>query len=387
MKIASELHNNAKRILYIQYTNPAGYPPLEHSSRILANAGWEVLFLGTGSLGADALRFPSHERITVRQLSFCSAGWRQKLHYAWFALWVLAWTLRWRPQWIYASDPLSCPVALFLSYFPGFRIIYHEHDSPNSVDSKFMQFVLWARRHLARRAQPCVLPNEQRAKIFKETTGGNRVITVWNCPGRDEVGPRKGPNTDAKLRLYYHGNIGPSYLPPSVLKAMTMLPSEVYLRVIGYETISTRGYKNYLKEEAERLGIRNRVKFLGPMPRYQLLKQSSICDVGLAFIPRNDRNLNNLCMTGASNKPFDYLAYGLALLVSDLPDWRKMYVEPGYGLACDPADPESIATALRWFLEHPAEMREMGERGRRRIVEEWNYETQFAPVLNHLCHL
>lgn len=37
------------RILYIQYTNPAGYPPLEHSSRILAQADWEVLFLGTGA--------------------------------------------------------------------------------------------------------------------------------------------------------------------------------------------------------------------------------------------------------------------------------------------------------------------------------------------------
>jgi MFS family permease len=33
------------RVLYIQYTNPAGYPPLQHSSRILASAGWQVLFL------------------------------------------------------------------------------------------------------------------------------------------------------------------------------------------------------------------------------------------------------------------------------------------------------------------------------------------------------
>ena len=25
-----------RKILYLQYTNPAGYPPLEHSSQILA---------------------------------------------------------------------------------------------------------------------------------------------------------------------------------------------------------------------------------------------------------------------------------------------------------------------------------------------------------------
>jgi hypothetical protein len=34
------------KILYLQYTNPAAYPPLEHNSRILANEGWQVLFLG-----------------------------------------------------------------------------------------------------------------------------------------------------------------------------------------------------------------------------------------------------------------------------------------------------------------------------------------------------
>ena len=61
------------RILYVQYTNPAGYPPLEHSSRMLADAGWEVLFLGTGALGAGALRFPQHLNIEVRQMPVCRA--------------------------------------------------------------------------------------------------------------------------------------------------------------------------------------------------------------------------------------------------------------------------------------------------------------------------
>jgi hypothetical protein len=31
-----------KRVLYLQYTNPAGYPPLEHSSGILADSGWDA---------------------------------------------------------------------------------------------------------------------------------------------------------------------------------------------------------------------------------------------------------------------------------------------------------------------------------------------------------
>src|SRR5437762_714731 len=100
------------RIVYIQYTNPAAYPPLEHSSRILANDGWKVLFLGTGAFGAGPLRFPPHSNVTVRQLPFCQPGLRQKIHYIIYCLWVLTWVVVWRPQWVYASDLLSCPIAL-----------------------------------------------------------------------------------------------------------------------------------------------------------------------------------------------------------------------------------------------------------------------------------
>jgi glycosyltransferase involved in cell wall biosynthesis len=379
-----------RRAIYLQYTNPAAYPPLEHSSRLLAREGWQVLFLGTVADGA-ALHFPSHCNIVLRLLRLCPAGWRQKLHYAWFALWVFAWVVRWRPTWVYASDPLSCPIALVLSYLPGLRMVYHEHDSPNTSNahetcqvSKFLRFVLWARRRLAQRTQLCILPNEHRAERFAVELGNEcTAFCVWNTPSLDEVKPSRQPRA-TQLIVYYHGNIGPSYLPCTVFKALAMLPSEVSLRVVGYETISTQRYVQHLRDEARRLGIEGRIEFMDAIPRYQLFEQCYQCDIGLAFIPLNDSDINNLAMAGASNKPFDYLACGLPLLVSDLSDWREMYVTPGYGLACNPEDPESIAAALHWFLEHPAEMRAMGEWGRQRILAEWNYERQFAPVLERL---
>ena len=89
-------------------------------------------------------------------------------------------------------------------------------------------------------------------------------------------------------------------------------------------------------------------------------------------------------MTGASNKAFDYMAAGLALLVSDLPDWRHMFVTPGYALACDPTSTPSIASALRWFIDHPDALRQMAVDARAKIAAEWNYETEFAPVLADL---
>jgi glycosyltransferase involved in cell wall biosynthesis len=75
------------------------------------------------------------------------------------------------------------------------------------------------------------------------------------------------------------------------------------------------------------------------------------------------------------------MASGLALLVSDLPRWRTTFVENGYGLACDSDDPKSIADTLRWFDEHRDSMARMGERGQHRVLDDWNYEVQFAPLM------
>ena len=375
------------RVLYIQYTNPAIYPPLEHSSRILAEDEWEILFLGTGAQGtADALCFPPHPNITVRQMPFCPAGWRQKLHYVQFGLWVIIWSLCWRSQWVYASDFLACPIAMLLSFLPGVRVIYHEHDSPaTAVDSLFLRLCMLARKCLAHRADMCILPNQERAECFVSDMGNsNKVFCVWNCPAQEEVSPPRPPYNDDNLWILYHGSIVPARIPLTVLSALATLPKIFKLRVIGYETIGHSGYVQQLQEMAFQLGIGERVELITAVPRNELLGWCKTCDIGLAFMPGNSNDINLKHMMGASNKAFDYLACGLALLVSDLPDWKQMYVEPGYGLACHPDAPASIAAALRWYLDHPAEMREMGDRGRQRILTEWNYETQFQPVKHYM---
>jgi glycosyltransferase involved in cell wall biosynthesis len=382
------------KILYVQYTNPGGYPPLEHSSRILANDGWQVLFFGTGARGADALAFPRHPNIEVRRWKFCSPGIRQKLHYIAFGLWCLWTALTWRPKWIYASDPLSCPIALLLKLF-GFRVLYHEHDSPSAVVGgpssvvrrqwSFDSVLLRCRTALARRAEFCVLPNQRRIQAFREQTGRvAETLCVWNCPSRAEaiVVPK---NPTDKFIVFYHGSIVPSRLPLTVIEALAQLPSEVELHVAGYETVGAAGYIAELERAAARLGISSRVKYLGALSRGDLLPRTREAHVGLALMPVCSDDINMTAMTGASNKPFEYLACGLALLVSDLPEWHKLFVESGYGRACDPGNASDVASALNAFLQDSAATAKMGRDGCERIAREWNYETQFRDVQKSLA--
>ena len=75
----------------------------------------------------------------------------------------------------------------------------------------------------------------------------------------------------------------------------------------------------------------------------------------------------------------------MPLLVSTLPAWEDLYVRMGFGRPCNPDSVESISAALEWFYDHPEDTRAMGERGRRKVLAEWNYEAQFKPVMEGLA--
>ena len=63
----------SRRILYIQFTDPAAYPPIEHSSGLFAERGWEVFMVGMDSAGALNLKLPVHPRMQVKNLGSSKA--------------------------------------------------------------------------------------------------------------------------------------------------------------------------------------------------------------------------------------------------------------------------------------------------------------------------
>jgi glycosyltransferase involved in cell wall biosynthesis len=286
---------------------------------------------------------------------------------------------------IYASDPLSALPALLAENLTGATIVYHEHDSPGP--GALRPSVARWRAAVARRARLVIAPNGERGRLMQGQLGfaADRLHTVWNLPRRAELPTLPCKAGGSELALYYHGSISPDRLPEAIVEAVRRLDGRVRLRIVGYETPAARGYVTRLIQLGRRPDGVSLVEFGGHASRDALLSQSSRADVGLALMPLDPDDVNLRHMTGASNKAFDYMASGLALLVSDLQDWRSMYVAPGFARACDPHDPESVAAALQWFVDHEPERLEMARRGRAKIEADWNYDTAFAPILAALA--
>ena len=113
------------------------------------------------------------------------------------------------------------------------------------------------RGKLARKADLCILPQQQRLERFIAETGRQKpTFCVWNCPALDEVArPREG-HQNHPVRFYYHGSLNSERLPPMIIDALQRASPTAVLWIAGYETVGSQGYMRELLRRAESLGVR-----------------------------------------------------------------------------------------------------------------------------------
>lgn len=92
-------------------------------------------------------------------------------------------------------------------------------------------------------------------------------------------------------------------------------------------------------------------------------------------------------ITEASSGIFDYMAVGVPVMVSDLPDRTETFVRPGRAFAADREDVESLKPAIRSLVDALETAVSIGLRNHEKTLSVWNYENyekQFTSMLEAL---
>jgi glycosyltransferase involved in cell wall biosynthesis len=191
---------------------------------------------------------------------------------------------------------------------------------------------------------------------------------VGNFPRhRDyELGPyRERPNT-----IMCSGNLSAIRAFPELVAALRLLPRELDVRLLAM---------GQLRNGAKRAQPGwERVDHVPWQPFPEVIRGMLRARIGVALL----RPLPNHMDAIRSNKLFEYMAAGLPVVVSDLPEWRDIVLGVGCGLVVDPADPAAIAEALERLLTHPEEAEEMGLRGRAAVCDRFNWDGEGARLLS-----
>jgi len=362
----------------VQATEPAAYPPLINASILMADTGWNITFLSAPTADESLVLAP-HPCIDVERISKRPSYVLTKLAYLEYCRRAIGLALRLQPKVVYASDPIGALPGLLASRASSAHLIYHEHDTPTR-SSDLNPIIRLARITAIRTAKHVIFPHAERAAIVGQDLNKERFHVVWNTPRLAEL-PAIHNRPEHPLVVYYHGSISPTRIPKTVAEAVARLGNCARIRIAGYETETGYGYIDELRSLFGDTTSGGIIDYVGQVPRDRLLVEAAKAHIGLALTPMVTNDLNMRYMAGASNKAFDYMAAGLPFLVSDLPEWRTMFVEADYAVACDPRSADSIEAALRHLTGSPLLRKRMGFKARKKVEEAWNYGAQFANVL------
>ena len=161
------------------------------------------------------------------------------------------------------------------------------------------------------------------------------------------------------LSLYWYSQvIGPDRGLQDVLQALALLPTGVRLHIRG---AWAHGYKSQFHEQADALGVADRLHVLPTVPPEQLVERAAQHDVGLALEAGHTENRR----IAVTNKFLNYYLAGLAIAASDVPGQRAiMKTAPEAGFLFKPGDAQALANHLRAWLECPETLKAAKERSR-----------------------
>jgi glycosyltransferase involved in cell wall biosynthesis len=236
-------------------------------------------------------------------------------------------------------------------------------------------------RRWARRASRVMTVNRPYAEVMAERFGVPLPAIVLNASYRRPVATnapkallreRLNLAPDARLVLY-HGGLSPDRGIEQLIAALPMLPTDVHLVVLGYGPL-----ERWIRSRSAEPGLTGRLHLLPAVPPSELLDWVASADV--AAMPIQPTTLNHRLTT--PNKLLEAMAAGVPVVASNLPGMAGIVEETGCGVLCDPADPVSVAGAIRSVLDaSPAEREVRRERTLAAARGPYSWEAQVDVLL------
>jgi glycosyltransferase involved in cell wall biosynthesis len=362
---------NHNLIVHLSSVHPSFDIRIFHREcKTLARAGYEVVLV------AQHDRDEEVDGIRIRALAKPKSRFERMTKTLWQ---VYQTAIKEKAQIYHFHDPELIPVGILLK-LKGKRVVYdvHENVPEHTLVKEWIH--PWLRTLVAQGAAfaewlgakcfdgiPAATPNI--AKRFQPS----KTIIVQNFPIVDEL--TQNAFTSYRERppiLIYLGGISelrgakemvlatgllPTHLGAQLYLAGNFSPSELEYKIkewVGWERVKVLGWQS--REEVSTLLGRSRIGLVVLHPTRSYLESYPI-------------------------KLFEYMSAGIPVIASHFPLWKEIIEEAGCGVLVDPLDPNAIAKAIGWLLEHPEEAEKMGQRGQTAVYERYNWDHEANKLL------
>jgi len=276
-------------------------------------------------------------------------------------------------------DPELIPVGVLLK-LSGKKVIYDVHeDLPEQIMSKYY-IPHWQRKPLAALVKLfektisnmfdyIITATDSIKEKFKEHVS---VITIGNFPIID-IDKTYDGNIDREKNsslIVYVGGLTKVRGISQIVYALEYLPKAVELMLLG--EFSPKPYE----DEIRNLKGFEKVRYLGSVDFEEVNGYLSAADIGIICFMAEKNHINS-----RPTKLFEYMEACLPVVASNFPLWREIIDKSSCGICVDPANPEEISDAIKYLIEYPEKAKEMGENGRKAVLERYNWDKESKKLL------
>ncbi|BAP43578.1 glycosyltransferase [Pseudomonas sp. 21LCFQ010] len=228
----------------------------------------------------------------------------------------------------------------------GARLVYDSHELYCEQEFARWQRATWAQieqRHISA-CDRVITVNPSIAGELQRRYGLARVSVIHNAERIGPLPPRSnylhehfGIAAGQRILLFQGGLSAGRHLGQLVQAMALLKSSDVHLVLLGDGQLAEA-----LQRTVVRLRLQDRVHLHRAVPQARLLSISSAADAGI--IPYQPICLNNYYCT--PNKLFEFIAAGLPILASDLPELRRLVHDQQIGKVEDLSSVARLAAAI-----------------------------------------
>lgn len=265
------------------------------------------------------------------------------------------------PDVVHAHDAAMLFPGLLGSRLVGAKLVYDTHEYASGVpyrERSWALFVTTLERALIRRCDAVITVSDGIADRLQERYGlSARPAVVRNTCDPTAyrtrgtvIDLRDKPAASQATVVLHLGAVARDRGCATLIRALTTLDDSVRLVFLGADD---NAFVDQLLSLAKALGVRDRVQTHGSVAISDLLACTEQADIGVSLLEDTCEN-HRLALP---NKVFEYLAAGLPVVASDLPELRRVLsVVPGATLV-NPADAGAVARAIERAVAGSAPLR------------------------------
>jgi len=284
--------------------------------------------------------------------------------------------LRQRADLYHFHDPELMPVGVFLS-LRGKKVVYDVHeDLPKQVLYKnWIRGRLW--RWIASRL---IYVAERFNTLFFSGIAAATEDIAAHFPARKTIVLRNFPSLQLMesagsvslpkngFTLVYAGGISRIRGIREVIQALEILDGKAKLLLLG--DFDDEGYRKECEAEAgwQYVDFRG---WISINEVYGLMQQA---DAGIATLYPAQNFLRSLPV-----KAFEYMAYGLPMIMSDFPYWKETF--GSCALFANPRVPVDIAGRIALLADDKNLTRQIGEAGKKAVFDSFSWEREQVKLL------